>query len=112
MVRWLVEFVSSTTDTAFICVCHIGSIHPCHASDASWNRRHFVVLADKAALYGACVLGANSCDMVFRAVFGCNNRSQTKEKLQSNAPDPRFFKMPKVRLNECEQTRVLSKRRR
>ncbi|KAH6920937.1 hypothetical protein HPB50_028075 [Hyalomma asiaticum] len=51
--------------------------------------------------------------MVFCAVFGCNNRSQTKEeKLQSNAPDPRFFKIPKVRLNECEQTRVLSERRR
>ncbi|XP_064487682.1 uncharacterized protein LOC135399877 [Ornithodoros turicata] len=51
--------------------------------------------------------------MVYCAIVGCNSRTQSKQqKIKSNEKDPSFFKIPKVRMNECEKTRLLSERRR
>ncbi|XP_049528881.1 uncharacterized protein LOC125947691 [Dermacentor silvarum] len=51
--------------------------------------------------------------MVCCAIVGCNARTQSKlQKAETNAPDRGFFKVPKVRTNECEKTKVLSEERR
>ncbi|CAN8017847.1 unnamed protein product [Ixodes persulcatus] len=51
--------------------------------------------------------------MVHCAVVGCGSRSHTKsEKLFKNKRDLRFFKIPKVRHNECDKTRQLSEKQR
>lgn len=51
--------------------------------------------------------------MVYCAVVGCNSRTQTKAmKLKTKEKDCGFFKIPKVRVLECNKTKELSERRR
>ncbi|KAH9382097.1 hypothetical protein HPB48_022224 [Haemaphysalis longicornis] len=51
--------------------------------------------------------------MVHCAIVGCNSRTQTKaQKQKSWKENPGFFKVPKVRRNECQKTQTLSEERR
>ncbi|XP_077503136.1 uncharacterized protein LOC144113725 [Amblyomma americanum] len=51
--------------------------------------------------------------IVYCAVVGCTSRTQSKaQKLKTGQADCRFFKIPKIRLHECEKAKQLSYRRR
>lgn len=51
--------------------------------------------------------------MVHCAVVGCSSRSNLRvDKVLKKKKNSRFFKIPKIRLQECEKTRLLSTKRR
>ncbi|KAH7945050.1 hypothetical protein HPB49_005633 [Dermacentor silvarum] len=49
--------------------------------------------------------------MVMCMIFGCSNRSETREK-KKKTTNGNFFSLPKIVVNQCERTKALSTKRR